>query len=290
LSGEPVVSIILNCFNGAKYLKEALDSIYGQTYENWEIIFWDNGSTDESSSIANGYDGRLKYFYAKKTTPLGEARSLALREASGDYIAFLDCDDIYLPDKIQIQIVAMQEVNAVCSYGGWIKIDSNSKELAKYIMPDNYGDVFESLLSRYVVNFQTLMIQTSFLKRENINFDTNIKFSTDHNLVLRIAYNWPVLSISDLLVKYRVHADSLSNIRKVDKMNDFDYTVSFLEKLGAQTKYNNFKYFASKSRFKMLIADTLDEKKYMYFLQILIKYLLFMVRFFFKKLNISSNF
>jgi len=288
-SNSVLVSIIVNCFNGEKYLKEALDSIYGQTYDNWEIIFWDNGSIDKSSSIANSYDGRVKYFFAKNTTLLGEARCLALREASGDYIAFLDCDDIYLPDKIQIQMAAMQEVNAVCSYGGWIKIDSNGNELAKYIMPDKYGDEFESLLSKYIVNFQTLMIKTSFLKQENINFDTNLKFSTDHNLVLRMAYVYPMLSIGDLLVKYRVHGDSLSNNRKVDKMNDFDYTVSFFEKLGAQTKYNNFKYFTSKSRFKMLIQDAFDNKNYMYFLQIIIKYLLFMVRYFFKK-NTSSNF
>jgi len=280
-----LVSIIVNCFNGEKYLKEALDSIYGQTYEHWEIIFWDNGSTDKSSSIANSYDGRLKYFFAKNTRPLGEARSLALREASGDYIAFLDCDDIYLPDKIQIQLAAMLGVDAVCSYGGWIKIDSNGKELAKHIMPDNYGNIFESLLLRYVVNFQTLMIKSSFLKREHINFDPNLKFSTDHNLVLRIAYNWPILSMCDLLVKYRVHGDSLSNNRKMDKMNDFDYTMSFFEKLGVHKEHNNFKYISSKARFRMLLIDAFDNKNYKYFLQVTIQYLFLMIRFFLNKSN-----
>ena len=82
-SQTPLVSIILNCYNGAKYLEEAIDSIYAQTYSNWEIIFWDNASTDESASIAKSYDDRLKYHQALETTPLGAARDLALKKITG---------------------------------------------------------------------------------------------------------------------------------------------------------------------------------------------------------------
>jgi len=284
-----LVSIIMNCYNSAKYLKEAIDSIYAQSYDDWEIIFWDNASTDDSAEIAKSYDEKLKYFLANEHAPLGKARDLALRETKGDYVAFLDCDDVYLPEKIKIQLAAMQEVNAVCSYGGWIKIDPKGKELAEYKIPNNYGEVFELLLLRYVVNFQTLMLKSSLLKRENISFDSNLKFAPDHNLVLRIAYNWPVLSISDLLVKYRVHGDSASNNRKMDKMNDFDYTINFLEKLGAQKKYNNFKYFSSKARLKMLLLDAFDDKNYKYFLQVVIQYLFLITRAFFNKSNINSD-
>ena len=60
----PLVSIIINCYNGEKYLAQAIDSIYNQTYKNWEIIFWDNASTDKSASIAKSYDSRLKYYYS----------------------------------------------------------------------------------------------------------------------------------------------------------------------------------------------------------------------------------
>jgi len=280
----------MNCFNSSKYLKEAIDSIYEQSYDNWEIIFWDNQSTDNSATIAKSYGKKLKYFLAKEHTTLGKARNLALREATGDYIAFLDCDDLYLTDKIKIQLAAMQEANAVCSYGGWIKIDSKGKELAEYKMSNNYGEVFELFLSKYVVNFQTLMLKSSLLKRENISFDSNLKFSTDHNLVLRIAYNWPVLSISNLLVKYRVHGESLSNNRKMDKMSDFDYTINFLEKLGAQKKYNNFKYLSSKVRLKMLLLDAFNDKNYKYFLQAIIQYLFLITKAFLSKSNIIGDF
>ena len=63
---QPLVSVIMNCYNSDKYLKEAIDSVYNQSYSNWEIIFWDNASNDSSSAIAKSYDERLKYFLAKE--------------------------------------------------------------------------------------------------------------------------------------------------------------------------------------------------------------------------------
>ncbi len=86
------VSIIMNCLNGEKYLKDSIGSIYSQTYDNWEIIFWDNASTDRSDEIAQSYDSRLKYFRSDETYSLGKARNLAVSKAKGEYIAFLDVD------------------------------------------------------------------------------------------------------------------------------------------------------------------------------------------------------
>ena len=100
----PNISVIMNCFNGEKYLREAIDSIYAQTYPNWEIIFWDNASSDNSSRIANSYDKKLKYYRSDKNTRLGEARVNALEKALGDYVAFLDVDDIFLPFMLEEQL------------------------------------------------------------------------------------------------------------------------------------------------------------------------------------------
>jgi len=100
----PKVSVIMNCYNCSKYLREAIDSVYAQTFTNWEIIFWDNASTDNSSNVAKSYDAKLRYFCNDKTTPLGNARNLAVQQACGEYIAFLDCDDIWLPEKLKLQI------------------------------------------------------------------------------------------------------------------------------------------------------------------------------------------
>jgi glycosyltransferase involved in cell wall biosynthesis len=101
----PMVSIIMNCFNGEKYLKEAIESVLKQTYTNWELIFWDNQSTDNSASIFKSYnDLRFKYFFAERHTKLGEGRNLAIAQSTGDWIAFLDCDDLWVDSKLEKQI------------------------------------------------------------------------------------------------------------------------------------------------------------------------------------------
>ena len=81
---QPLVSVIMNCYDGEKYLTEAIDSVLAQTYQNWEIVFWDNQSTDRSAEIIKSYtDPRVKYFYAPKHTWLYEERNYAIEKASG---------------------------------------------------------------------------------------------------------------------------------------------------------------------------------------------------------------
>ena len=84
-----LVSIVVNCYNGDKYLKKNLESIQGQKYKNWELIFWDNFSTDKSKEIFKSFeDKRFKYYSAHEHTSLSKARNLAISECKGDFIAF----------------------------------------------------------------------------------------------------------------------------------------------------------------------------------------------------------
>ena len=100
---EPIVSIIMNCYNGETYLDESISSILSQTYKNWELIFWDNKSQDKSAEIFKKYnDKRLKYFYAKEHTTLYKARNLAIEKSSGEFIAFLDTDDLWSSNKLEL--------------------------------------------------------------------------------------------------------------------------------------------------------------------------------------------
>ena len=120
---EPLVSIIINCFNGEKYLHKALDSIITQTYKNWEIILWDNRSTDKSAEIFNKYnDSRFKYYYAPlHTDVLYEAKNYALKKAKGDFLAFLDVDDWWLPNKLKNQMPMFNDPKVGLVYGNfWI--------------------------------------------------------------------------------------------------------------------------------------------------------------------------
>ena len=105
MTSKPLVSILMNCYNGEKFLREAIESIQAQTYHNWELIFWDNQSTDQSAEIFKSYvDRRLKYFYAQKHTELGDARVEAMSKAKGSWVGILDVDDIWCKEKLEYQV------------------------------------------------------------------------------------------------------------------------------------------------------------------------------------------
>jgi glycosyltransferase involved in cell wall biosynthesis len=102
---SPLVSVIMNCHNGSKYLAQALDSLDLQTYKKWELIFFDNCSNDKSKEIIkNKKNKKIKYFFSKKKLKLYNARNLAIKNAKGKYITFLDTDDRWHKDKLIKQV------------------------------------------------------------------------------------------------------------------------------------------------------------------------------------------
>ena len=104
-SVKPLVSIIMNCYNGERFLQESIKSVLSQTYENWELIFWDNQSKDKSAEIFKSFnDKRLKYYFAEKHTLLSEARNEAIKRSTGEFVAFLDTDDYWERDKLELQL------------------------------------------------------------------------------------------------------------------------------------------------------------------------------------------
>ena len=170
MSEKPLVSIIMNCYNSDRFLKEAIDSVYAQHYTNWEIIFWDNASTDRSGTIALSYDERMKYHLAPRTTLLGEARNMALKKVTGKYIAFLDCDDLYLPDKLEKQVRLMEMKNYAMCYGSWIAINEYGQEIREVPVKNQSGRLIGELLKHYEINMQSVMLRRSILIQEQINY------------------------------------------------------------------------------------------------------------------------
>lgn len=242
---EPLVSVIMNCFNSEKYLKEAIESVFNQSFNDWEIVFWDNISTDNSAVIASSYDDRLKYFLAHEHTELGVARNLALKKAKGKYIGFLDCDDIFLENKLKDQIAFMEKHKHVMSYGSSIIIDENGKELKRRIAKNKSGNIFGKLLRHYEISMQSVLIEQSILIKENLNFDTNLKFNPDFNLFMKMASKYPIGVMRVPLGKYRVVGDSLSS-----------KTISIS---GKETKYTLDKIYDSSADIRAQYA--IDFKK-----------------------------
>ena len=128
-----LVSIIMTCFNGEKYLKEAIKSIISQSYKNWELIFVDNNSTDQSRNIIYSFkDRRIKYYYLKETVNLGTVRNIALGKCSGEYISFLDVDDIWLNNKLEMQVKKLNLDNSIdIVYTNYSSLNNDKEEKIK---------------------------------------------------------------------------------------------------------------------------------------------------------------
>jgi|TARA_B100002003_G_scaffold29582_1_gene24433 glycosyltransferase involved in cell wall biosynthesis len=212
-SSMPAVSVIMNCLNGEKYLREAIDSVFAQTYEDWEIIFWeDKASKDNSNAIAKSYGHKLRYFRSDLSLPLYGSRNLAVQQARGKYIAILDCDDLWLPEKLEEQIPLLEEDDEVgLVYSDIILFNEKGKERRSFEFKKPYrGNVFSELLLENFVNTQTVLIRKEAFDSLDIFFDGRLIMSGDYDAYLRISYSWRVDYVDRPLARYRVHRNSMS--------------------------------------------------------------------------------
>lgn len=213
---SPVVSVIMNCYNSAQYLAEAIDSVYAQTFPDWEIVFFDNCSTDNSADIARSYDGRLKYFRGEKTVALGQARNLAMAQARGAYIAFLDCDDIWLPLKLERQLNLFKTMpHAAAVYSDAVFFSDrgfSSTLIARRKVAQ--GRVFRAMLTCYEMPMSTTMFRRDVLARIGGGFDERFSMVEDADFFLRIAYYFDVGYVEQALAKRRMHSKSWTVMKK----------------------------------------------------------------------------
>ena len=205
------VSIIMNCFNGDEFLGEAIDSVFNQTYTNWEIIFFDNASTDGSREIAKNYGSKLKYYRINETVPLGEARSKAIMHASGKYLAFLDCDDLYVNSKLAKQVKMMDENGFVMSYGSADIIDKDGLFIKSSLTYNISGSIFGKLLLNYDINMQSVMLLRSYLQENDLSFPRSFQYGPDYDLFMQIASLEKVGVLREVLVNTRKHSGALTH-------------------------------------------------------------------------------
>ena len=209
---NPLVSVIMNCYNGEDFLQRALDSIVAQTYENLEIIFWDNASTDKSADIYKKNaekDPRFKYFKSEKNVSLGEARALAVEKCNGEYITFLDTDDEWLPEKTEVQVKAMLEDDYVLGYSAVYEVYNDDK-YRTYDVRWKSGEIFANLLTQFEIQLPTAIIRRDALIKKGLNFDPFIRASEEYCLFMQLIYDEKVCVIDKPLAKYYIRSDSLT--------------------------------------------------------------------------------
>jgi glycosyltransferase involved in cell wall biosynthesis len=218
-SASPSVSIVMNVLDGAPHLREAVDSVLAQTDPDWELIVWDDRSTDESADIIAGYDDeRIRYFLAPERTPLGRARDQAIRRGTGAWIAFLDQDDVWLPHKLERQMALVRDdpdERLGIVYGRTVTFLPDGRERDydhRYeFAPLPEGDVFVRL-------FETpCFIAMSSFMFPRARFDEiggipdAYQVVPDYFLFLALARRHRARAVQEPICRYRLHPGGMSD-------------------------------------------------------------------------------
>ena len=212
-----LISVIVNCYNGEKFLKDCIESILKQTYNNWEIIFWDNMSQDNSKKILESFkDERIRYFKTEKFTKLYEARNLAIKKARGDYITFLDVDDWWLPKKLEAQINIFKKDNTISMvYSNFYVFDDKYKK-KKYFSkkPLPTGRITQKLLKNYQIGILSVMIKKEVFDQNS--FKTDLDIIGDFDFFLNLSTTKKIECAQEPLAVVRIHGSNLSTL-KIDQ-------------------------------------------------------------------------
>ena len=287
-----LVSIIVNCFNGEKYLLQTLESILSQNYKNFEVIFVDNCSTDSSAKIFKKInDNRFKYFKTKKKIKLYASRNFALKKCKGDFIAFLDSDDWWDRDFLNSRRKFFSSPNNYAfSFSNCNHFYENKKEskiFYKKKLPS--GLILNNLLKYYFVKLSTIMIKKRIIK--DYKFDPSYNIIGDYDLIVRISNKFKAMAFQDNLVTIRIHRENFSHNNRKMFYEEYkrwaenqNYNDSFFKRnkqnIILKLKYLKIIYMLLEKKKIKLILDIIRYPVFLPKMKLLIIYLLpkFLIR------------
>ena len=234
-----LVSVITPSYNSEKFISKTIESVINQTYKNWEMIIVDDCSTDKSNKIIENYikkDNRIKFLKLEKNMGPAVARNTAIREAKGRYIAFLDSDDIWLPEKLEKQLEFMNKNDLAFTYSSYYLINEEEKHLGVFnTIPEI---TYESMLRTCSVGCLTAIYDTHKLGKM---YMPNILKRQDYGLWLKILkLIGKTKGILEPLAIYRIRKNSVSSNKL--KVSIYQWRVyRDIEKIGF---FKSIYYFA----------------------------------------------
>ncbi|MDI6792176.1 MAG: glycosyltransferase [bacterium] len=215
----PKVSVVIPSYNAAGYLPEAIDSVLAQTFKDYEVIVVDDGSTDNTREALATYQDKIRYICQENAGP-SPAKNKGIREAKGKFVAFLDADDIWLPEKLAFQMeifeknpeIALVHANVIRFGEDWTESDEAQwQERIAEPRRKFTGYIFKPLLMDNLICTSAAVIKRSCFDDRDIGFfDKDLVRSEDHDLWLRIARKHKIGYVDRLLVRHREHKASLS--------------------------------------------------------------------------------
>ena len=261
------VSIIMTCYNGEKYLRQAIKSIIAQTFKKWELIFFDNNSTDNSKKILYEFkDKRIFYFKNNFTLKLGAARNLAFKKCKGDLITFLDVDDLWNKNKLKLQFKKFQtNQNIQILYTKYYIL--KNKELIK---KNNYKFVkgkckneiiFSYIEGRPLTAWLTLMIRKKAIQSLKYAFDKRLHISSDFDLIYRLSDFCNFDYLNKYLASYRIHEKNESKSNSLIEINELNHIFRKIKKDKVFKNNNIVSKFSEKLLLKKFFLDKIKNNK-----------------------------
>lgn len=216
---DPIVSVIIPCFNAEKYIAQTIESVLSQTYTKIEIIAIDDGSTDLTVNILNSFLPKITVFQHEDGLNYGQASALNLgiEISNGEYIAFLDADDIFYPKKIERQVEALKANSKTdLVYTNGHAINYKGQILCK-LFKENF--IEENIIGRMLLDCyisagcSSILVRRSLLDKVGV-FNQQIRFAKDHDMWIRMSEVGRFHYLSECLMAYRRHPGQLSESRK----------------------------------------------------------------------------
>jgi glycosyltransferase involved in cell wall biosynthesis len=261
---DSLISIILPVFNGEKYLNESIESVLSQTYQNWELIIINDGSTDNTEKLVLNYtDKRIRYLLNETNRGIIFSMNKGLDEAKGEFIARLDADDIALPFRLEKQVEYLIENKDYVLAGCYFHtIDSAGKYLKKVTFPANNLDAQSYLLLHNCFCHSAIMMRAGIAKE--LKYDPEFQVCEDYDLWYRISRKGKIINIPVFAALYRLHDSNISlkkkeimfaNVNKINKKIldglDIEYSEKELEVHSNALCYNAG-YFRNKTNLRLL--------------------------------------
>lgn len=209
-NNKDLVSIIMPTYNCGKFIERTIDSIINQTYDNWELIVVDDCSKDDTEKVLKKYkkDKRINYIKLEQNSGAAVARTESMKRAKGNYMAFLDSDDLWYPEKLEKQLKFMKDNNYDFSCTAYEQIDENDNPLNKVIKTRTKANYNRILLDCPVGN-STVMYNVDTLGKFEV---PNIRKRNDDALWLQIIKKAKyIYGMEDVLMKYRIRQNSISS-------------------------------------------------------------------------------
>jgi len=202
---EPRVSIIMPCFNREAFIAEAIESVLGQTFRDFELVVVDDGSTDRSAEVIDGYRGRIRVI-RQQNRGVSTARNVGIRESHGEFIAFLDADDYWDPTFLEHMVDGMADPRTAIVYCGWQNV--GAAEGKPFVPPDYETPEKMHHLLRFASLWPIhgILIRRSMMP-EGLPFNPSYPACEDYDLWLRIASFHRIQLVPAVLAYYRKHAE-----------------------------------------------------------------------------------